>query len=180
MSAMPLRLPRWVDTADEQIDALWDIFRGRPALDRVFYAASAAGDFSAVWHAYNIARLVGTPTGRARFARLAVALTVESLLVNQGIKRLFDRDRPVPTADRPHYVRTPHSSSFPSGHASSATMAALLVGERSRLAPATAAVAAVVATSRLHVRMHHASDVAAGVAVGAGLAAIWKRVWPLR
>ena len=60
----------------------------------------------------------------------------------------------------------PLTSSFPSGHASAAFCAAGLLSEGSRLEPAYYALAAVVAASRVHVKIHHASDVVAGAAVG--------------
>ncbi|MEC7714384.1 MAG: phosphatase PAP2 family protein, partial [Actinomycetota bacterium] len=56
--------------------------------------------------------------------------------------------------------------SFPSGHASSAVLAASILSKGSKLAPAYKVLAALVATSRIHVRAHHASDVIAGAAVG--------------
>jgi undecaprenyl-diphosphatase len=37
----------------------------------------------------------------------------------------------------------------------------------------------LVAVSRIHVRIHHASDVAGGLAVGLGLGAIARAVFPL-
>jgi membrane-associated phospholipid phosphatase len=40
-------------------------------------------------------------------------------------------------------------------------------------------VAAVVATSRVHVGIHHASDVAAGAALGLVLGRVALKVWPL-
>jgi undecaprenyl-diphosphatase len=36
-----------------------------------------------------------------------------------------------------------------------------------------------VALSRVHVRIHHASDVVGGVAVGVALGALAKKAWPL-
>lgn len=179
-SARLLHLPQWVDDVDDRVDQLWDVLRGQPELDRMFYWASAAGDFSAIWHVYNLVRLTTTRDGGQRFLRLAGALAVESVLVNQGIKRAFRRERPVSITEGPHRLRTPSTSSFPSGHASSATMAAVLLSERSRLGPVAAVVAVVVATSRIHVRMHHASDVVAGALLGTAVAAAWKRAWPLR
>ncbi|MGI9622193.1 MAG: phosphatase PAP2 family protein [Acidimicrobiales bacterium] len=174
-----LRLPKWVDKMDVTVDRAWENLRGRPGLDRVFYLASAAGDFSLIWHAFNVGRLLAKPEGRVRFVRLASALAVESLIVNQVIKRAFDRERPEQNVERPHHLRTPSTTSFPSGHASSAAMATSLIAQRSALGPAAGIVGAVVATSRLHVRIHHASDVVAGAAVGLALAAAWKRLWPL-
>ena len=41
-------------------------------------------------------------------------------------------------------------------------------------------LAAVVASSRVYVRIHHASDVIAGAALGVALAELTKRIYPLR
>ena len=179
MSSAPVTLSPWVDDFDDHVDTFWELLRGNPVLDRLFYSASTVGDFSAVWHAINLARLATAADGRTRFVRLATALAIESLLVNQVIKRAFRRERPEPPEDGDYHLRIPLTSSFPSGHASSAAMAARLLGQRSKLAPAYALIAGVVATSRLHVRIHHASDVIAGAAVGLSLASIYKRAWPL-
>jgi undecaprenyl-diphosphatase len=103
-------------------------------------------------------------------ARLSGALGIESILVNQGIKRLFRRARPVHNGDRPLHLRTPLTSSFPSGHASSAfCAAAILTGQQPSWWPLWYLLAIVVAASRIHVRIHHASDVAGGVVVGTAL-----------
>ena len=75
-------------------------------------------------------------------------------------------------------VRQPRTSSFPSGHASSATFAAALLAPRT-YQPVTALIwlaAGTVATSRAYVRIHHASDVVAGVVTGGILVAITRRV----
>ena len=178
MSNAPLTLPSWVDDFDDHVDTLWELLRGKPGLDRLFYSASTVGDFSAVWHAINLVRLMAAADGRTRFLRLASALAIESLLVNQAMKRVFHRERPEPPQDNGHHLRIPLTSSFPSGHASSAVMAARLLGQHSRLAPAYALIAGIVATSRLHVRIHHASDVVAGAAIGLGLATIFRSAWP--
>ena len=149
--------------------------------DRVFYTASELGDFSLLWHLLGTAQGLVTARGPQAALRLSAALGVESALVNGGLKSLVRRERPDTDPDsRPHRLRQPRTSSFPSGHASSAFMAAMLLGERSRLAPIAYGAAAVVAASRIHVRIHHASDVAAGAVVGLALGAITRRVWPLR
>jgi len=71
------------------------------------------------------------------------------------------------------------SSSFPSGHASAAVVASsLLSASEPRLGPIFRSAAAVVATSRLHVRIHHASDVLAGAAVGFALVRLSRRLLP--
>jgi undecaprenyl-diphosphatase len=73
----------------------------------------------------------------------------------------------------------PLTSSFPSGHASAAFCAAGLLSEGSRLGPAYYGLATVVAASRVHVKIHYASDVLVGAAVGTALATVAKRVWRL-
>ena len=70
------------------------------------------------------------------------------------------------------------TSSFPSGHASAAFTAAGVLSQGDPLWPLYYGVAVVVASSRVYVKIHHASDVVAGAAIGIGLAAIARRVWP--
>jgi len=41
-------------------------------------------------------------------------------------------------------------------------------------------LASVVATSRIHVRIHHASDVLVGAGVGLALGRLIRKVFPLR
>ncbi|MFT3855808.1 MAG: phosphatase PAP2 family protein [Ilumatobacteraceae bacterium] len=94
---------------------------------------------------------------------------MESATVNQGVKRVFRRRRPTEAGDPRYPVRRPSTSSFPSGHASAAFFAATIFIARDgrRAAPLWLALAGVVATSRVYVRIHHPSDVVAGAAVGA-------------
>ena len=153
--------------------------RGRPAVDRVFFTASALGDFSLLWHAIGAGRAVVQPGFRPAARRLAIALAVESLAVNWGVKSLVRRARPHGHHERPHRLRRPRTSSFPSGHATSGFLAATLLSEGSRAPLAWYAVASVVAASRVHVRIHHASDVVAGAAMGLAAGRAVRRRWPL-
>lgn len=168
-----------VDRFDAAVDQWWDRLRGRPELDRLFYTASELADFSVLWHLCGVAQALTTDEGFERAARLSVTMGLESAIVNGGIKSLFRRTRPVHETARPHTLRQPRTSSFPSGHASAAFVAAAVLSDRSRLAPLWYAMAVVVAASRVHVRIHHASDVAGGVAAGVALGSIAKRAWPL-
>jgi membrane-associated phospholipid phosphatase len=59
-------------------------------------------------------------------------------------------------------------------------MSAVLLADKSRFGPVYIAAAAVVSASRVHVRIHHASDIAGGAAVGAALGFLIKRLVPLR
>jgi undecaprenyl-diphosphatase len=160
-------LARFDDWVDDALDRL----RGNPVADTVFTTASWLGEFSLVWHLANVTRGL---TGRGRTLQvpvLAALLGAESLLVNQGLKRLFRRPRPTVAGDPRYPIRRPVTWSFPSGHASAAAFnAVLLTGwDGRRSVPLWWGLALVVATSRAYVRIHHASDVVAGLATGAVL-----------
>ena len=165
---------------DEAVDTAIDRVRGHRTLDRVMYGASHLGDWSLIWHV--IAAGQGVLPGRDPMSavRASTILGLESLLVNGGVKSLFRRHRPVWEEDRPrpHRIRTPRTSSFPSGHASSAFTAAGILSQDDPLWPVYYGIAALVASSRVYVKMHHASDVLAGAAIGVGLAVVARKVWP--
>ena len=108
----------------------------------------------------------------------AALVGAESLVVNQGIKRLFRRTRPTEAGDDRFPVRRPTTSSFPSGHASSAAFAAtVLTGWDGGGSPRCGGRwPSTVAVSRAYVRIHHASDVVAGLATGAALGLAARRL----
>jgi len=167
-----------VNRFDALVDGWWERrLRGRPALDRVFYAASEAANHSMLWHWLGAAQAVARRDPRIT-AQLSLALGVESALVNGAIKSLFRRGRPADRGPHPHRLRQPLTSSFPSGHASAAMVAAALLSRRSRCAAAWYALALLVALSRIHTRIHHASDVTAGIGVGVALGAAFRRLMP--
>ncbi len=163
---------------DAAADAWLDRIRGNPAADKVFYLASALADHSLLWHICGLARAAVPGADPADAVRLSLTLGVESAVVNLGVKSLFSRVRPVHEGERPHGLRRPLTSSFPSGHASSAFLAAVMLSEgRPQEAPFWFGLAGVVATSRVYVKVHHASDVVAGAAIGLALGAVATRVW---
>ena len=102
-----------VESFDQWADAQLERLRGNPVADRVFTAASELGDFSLIWHLIGAAQGLRSDEDADATARLAVVLLAESLLVNQGVKRLFRRQRPLHEAIRPHALRRPSTSSFP-------------------------------------------------------------------
>lgn len=163
---------------DEQIDAWWEPLRGNPTADRIFYAASNAGEFSLLWHALGGLRALGPRRGVLDAAKFSAVMGLESLLVNRVIKRYFDRQRPAEAADNPtqHQLRQPITSSFPSGHASAAFCASAMLSRNSALAPVYRLAACAVALSRVHVRLHHASDVLVGAAIGEALGRVARLV----
>jgi undecaprenyl-diphosphatase len=165
---------------DEAVDGYFEAhLRGRPPVDVLMYAASAAGEHSLVW--LGLAGIEGWRSARSAkpLVRAAAALAAESGLVNGLVKLAFRRPRPERTEPPPLPLRTPRTSSFPSGHASAAFFAAALLRD-SPAWPLYYALAAVVASSRVHVRIHHASDVVAGAALGAVLGELARHVVPIR
>ncbi|MGO9195912.1 MAG: phosphatase PAP2 family protein [Acidimicrobiales bacterium] len=165
---------------DDRVDARFDRWRGDPVADRVFYTASALGDFGLIWVMFALVRaLRARPNDQRAALRAIVATGVESVLVNAGMKSLFGRGRPISDIVHPHPFRQPLTSSFPSGHATAAFCAATLLSDQDELAPLYFAVATVVAASRLHTKIHHASDVAGGVVIGTCLGVIGRRLAPL-
>lgn len=169
-----------LDGFDDAVDGWFDrTLRGRPPIDRVLYSVTELADFSLLWHLLGAVRGLRSERDAAEALRLSVVLGVESTVVNGGLKSLFRRERPIPEFERPHHLRVPLTTSFPSGHASAAFCAATLLAEgRSR--PAKVgwfALAGVVAASRVHVKIHHASDVLGGAVVGLAAGRVARRLW---
>jgi undecaprenyl-diphosphatase len=165
---------------DDRVDGAFDALRGHKTADRLFYGASELGDFSLIWHLVGAARGVTSDRKADEAIRLSAVLAAESVLINGVVKSFFRRRRPEWLSDfpRPHRLRRPRSSSFPSGHASAAFTAATLLAEDDPLWPLYYAAAAFVASSRTYVKIHHGSDVVAGAITGVVLGRIVRKVWP--
>jgi undecaprenyl-diphosphatase len=104
-----------------------------------------------------------------RHAGLAALLAnTLSHVVVQVLKRAVARPRPCGPDGRPlALVALPDPFSFPSGHAAAAFAVALPVAAAWPLPGVVAlSAAALVAWSRVALRVHHASDVVAGAALG--------------
>ncbi|MSO36687.1 MAG: phosphatase PAP2 family protein [Acidimicrobiia bacterium] len=162
---------------DRAVEQALERVRG-PALDKFMYTLSSLADHSLLWFAIGGARaLRRTDPGFA--VKFGVAIGAESAITNGGIKSLFRRVRPEPEIAEgplPYGMRRPITSSFPSGHATAAFVAAVILSKTGRGGPGWYLLAALVASSRVYVRMHHASDVVAGAAIGVvmgKLAARW-------
>lgn len=168
-----------VAALDARVDAAIERWRGDPVADRVFYAASAVGDHSLVWFLLGASRAMRSQQRWRTTLQMTAVLALESTLVNLGIKSLFHRRRPKSDVDRPHRLRLPRTSSFPSGHATSAFTAAGLLADGDPLWPVYYLTAIVVAASRVYVKIHHASDVLAGIPIGILLGRLGRRFLPL-
>lgn len=164
---------------DRFVDAKFDFLRGRPVPDRIFYTASEWGEFGLIWMFLATLRAARSPQGRRVARRVVTGMAIESVLINGLVKSAFRRRRPTWQTDHPLRLRRPRTSSFPSGHATSAFTGAFLLAENDPLWPVYFVIAPVVAFSRVYVKAHHASDVVAGIAIGSGLGILGRRLLPL-
>jgi undecaprenyl-diphosphatase len=174
-------IPPGVDRLDAIVDEWFDAhLRGRPAIDRLMYTATAVGDHGIVWLALALLQAAHRRPGwRRALLRASAGLGIESALVNGPVKWMFRRTRPVHLGPRPIALRQPRTSSFPSGHATAAFFGAALLRDDDGLWPLYYAVAVVVAASRVHVKIHHASDVIGGMAIGIVLGELTRHLVPV-
>ena len=161
-------------TFDSSADKALEPLRRNRFTQRLFSFASTIGDFSIIWHIIAVLYAIGSTARLEQSIALSITLGCESLIVNQGIKRIFRRTRPTISGDDRFTVRTPSTSSFPSGHASSATCAAIVLTSFTGfpIAIIWVIIAIVVALSRVIVRVHHLSDIVGGIVTGAVLGSI--------
>ncbi len=174
-------MPSFIQRFDNRVDEEFTRLRGHKTADRVFYFASAVGDFGLIWIFLAVLRIRrGRPNDHRAGMRAMIAIAIESVLVNAGIKSLFGRRRPVSDIEHPYPFRQPITSSFPSGHATAAFCAATLLSEDDKAAPLYFGAAAIVAASRVHTQIHHASDVIGGVVIGLALGQLARKLSPLQ
>ncbi|HSP03548.1 MAG TPA: phosphatase PAP2 family protein [Acidimicrobiales bacterium] len=174
----PRQLAAPIRRFDTTIERVFDAIRGKPLVDRVFYTASELGNHSLIWHLLATAQGVRRDGDLAGTVRLVTIMGLESAIVNGPVKSMFRRQRPVHDGPRPFQLRQPRTSSFPSGHASAAAVFAVVAGEDDPLAPVYTVLATLVGASRVHVRIHHPSDVVGGAAVGVALGIALRTWWP--
>lgn len=148
-----------------------------PRLDRPIVALSRAADNSRLWFAVALGlAAIGGPRGRRAASRGVGAIALASAIANGPMKLLVPRRRPASRSLRA-LVRTPSSSSFPSGHSASAFAFATAVGgEIPALAPVLVPLAGVIAYSRVHTAVHYPTDVVAGAAIGVACGTVARRV----
>ena len=170
-----------IDRFDHRVNELFDRLRGKEPTDRIIYALTELGDFGLIWVLLAFVRGLRSEEDARAAWRLTAVLAAESVIINGLVKTQFKRERPVIQEPRPHRLRIPLSTSFPSGHSSTAMVAGVLLAQKSSTPTKVAlfGLGGLVAVRHIHVRIHHASDVAGGLAVGLGLGAIARAVFPL-
>jgi membrane-associated phospholipid phosphatase len=140
-----------------------------PALDRSLVAITQAANYSRLWLLIAGALAgCGGAQGRRAAGRGLIAIAIAAAVANGPAKLLVRRPRPF-SRSRPALIRTPRSTSFPSGHTAAAfAFATGACTELPVLAPVLVPLAGAVAYSRVHTGVHYPSDVAAGIGIGIG------------
>jgi undecaprenyl-diphosphatase len=144
------------------------IFRLKWApLTSVMRAFTVAGTAGALWGV--LAFLAFLATGlRPENLLVPWAAVAGSWLVAEGTKYLFNRARPfISDTEIAPLIKTPSSSSFPSGHSATAAAGALTLSVLyPAFAPALLLSGLLVALSRIYLGVHYPFDVLAGVLIG--------------
>lgn len=162
---------------DEAVDAAVGRLRGRPAADTAAVVLSNLADYGFAWAVAAAVKGRRPGPARRRAVRALAVAGVASFGVNAAVKGVVRRRRPEGATSR-EGVRTPTSSSFPSGHTLAAFCTAVVLAETPGERAAYLAFAGAVAASRVHLEAHHASDVAGGAVIGAALGAVARRLLP--
>lgn len=158
----------------ESLDAGW--FNGinhglqNSFFDVIMPLISYAGNGGLIWIVFGFILLVfgRMETKKAVFLML-VALFASFLVGEESLKHLFQRPRPFETLPGVKLlVASPHSFSFPSGHAANAFASGLVLARKiPALAWPVPILAILMAFSRVYVGVHYPLDVLAGSLLGA-------------
>ena len=159
---------------------VWLTTHHHPVADTVMVGLSIIGRGGAVWIAIALVLAVLNRSRLRAAAVVLVALALAFVMTDLVVKPLVRRARPFESSELTRVIdRRPLTSSFPSGHAATATAGAITL---SRLWPAARfglwALAALVALSRIYVGVHYPLDVLGGAVLGTASAWMAHRVWP--
>lgn len=161
---------------------LWINAHHNPVLDAILLPVAYAGELATIWILVILAMLI---FGKSRERKTALLLLVTMIAVDRllaaNLGHLFDRPRPyvaLPDVIRQMGVRWT-SGSFPSGHAHSVCLAAIILGSRYRKLIWPLVIFAVLTLySRPYFGMHYPLDTLAGallgIAVGLGVLGVEK------
>ncbi len=141
-------------------------------LTSVMRAFTVAGRAGALWGV--ISALAFLATGLDYYDLFVPWVSVAvSWTVAEGVKYLFNRARPlIRDTEIAPLVKTPSSSSFPSGHSATAGAGAMtLSAVYPSFASALILAGFLVALSRVYLGVHYPFDVLAGLLIGAATAA---------
>lgn len=145
----------------------------QPFLDRLMTGISFLGNAGWFWIVLTAVFLF-IPRYRVCGVTMAVALILDLLICNVGLKNLVARERPCwidPSVQL--LIPSPEDFSFPSGHSAASFAAASAIALHHRKEGAAALIlAALIAFSRLYLFVHFPTDVVGGCLVGTACAVL--------
>ncbi len=142
-------------------------------LTAIMRAFTIAGSAGALWGFIAGAAFLATGSGLPNllipWISVAAAWTIA-----EGTKYLFNRARPyISDTEIAPLIKTPSSSSFPSGHSATAAAGALSLSIIYPVfAPALLLAGLLVALSRIYLGVHYPFDVFAGMVTGVATATV--------
>lgn len=149
-----------------------------PPLTGIMRWFTVAGTAGALWGFIAAGAFVATGFQVRNLIIPWAAITL-SWTFAEGTKHLFDRARPFihDTSIAP-LIKTPSSSSFPSGHSATAAAGPLtLAALYPVLIPVLIPAAVLTILSRVYLGVHYPLDVLAGSLIGLSTAAAFLLVW---
>lgn len=166
------------DTTQKIIDFDRSLFRAIfrlkwTLLTPVMRAFTLAGTAGALWGFLAAAAFLFTGLQPAHLLAPWISIAA-SWLVAEGAKYLFNRTRPfIHDKEIAPLIKTPSSSSFPSGHSATAAAGALSLSVLYPIfAPLLVLGGVLVSLSRIYLGVHYPFDVLAGALIGTTTSAI--------
>lgn len=133
------------------------------ATNLLFMFLSAVGSFALIWILLGIVLILFEEKRHREFIIFFLGgLLLTTILVNNVIKPLVHRERPITTV-----VQQPTDYSFPSGHAATSFFAAAVLTYYHRKKRALfLTLAILISFSRMYLGVHYFGDVLAGAIIG--------------
>lgn len=140
-----------------------------PVFDKLMVFVTGTGNMGIVWIIAALLMMLVEPSFKDGYTML-IALMLCIMIGNVTIKNIVRRQRPFFHKDYKLLIKQPRDYSFPSGHTLSSFAAATVIFLTNPLCGIVAYIyAALIALSRLYLRVHFFTDVGFSLFFGIGL-----------